>query len=458
MIKNLLTHLADGGTLVVPHRLVGARVGLAYARAQRAAGRRCFASADILTVDAWLRRGWEVQAERLTTRLISRAQSQCLWEQIVAAVGTPGGLLATAPAARWAAAAWRDLQHFDIDPDSLLGPADTRTFLGWAREYQARLQQNGWVDLDQALLSAASAWSVSPEIPPLLWLPGVAPTPAAARLPRALAQRGWPVQIAPGPAHAARVASTVLADESAELAAALDWARQQIKHGSAGIAVVIADLAGRRAEVRAAIAQGLEDAPAAPAFRFGDGEPAIELPALGAAFTALAVGAGSTDFGTLSRFLRSPFFGCCTRDEAAGAALETRLRRAPAHHWNLFEALQDHGFRDRLAQHYPHLKACLMRAAAVPGDPAARRSVSEWTRNLAPLSGGTGLANRVARRCPCPGHPTLAGSAGGGGRPGPDAAGAYTACRAAASDPGRGPAAAAGAPGRQRHRDSRQPE
>jgi probable DNA repair protein len=330
-------------------------------------------------VDAWLRRLWENQAEASTTHLISRAQSQCLWEQIVLARAEPGGLIATAQAARWAAQAWRDLQHFHIDPTALNGPTDTRTFLGWVAEYRSQMAQHGWIDPDQALVCLARQKPPPGTMAPVAWMGGIAPSPAETELPMALQANGWPIRLAPVPNQPGQASRVMLADEAAELAAAVAWARRQIAGGLDRLALVVPDLTRRREEVRAALGHRLDAPGGPPDHQFGPGEPAIDMPALGAALTALSLGAGSRDFGTVSRFLRSPFIGACNGDELAAAHLETQLRRAPAHQWDLFSALGERSFKGAVVNQCPTLGAALLRAASVLGDGGKRRTVSEWT-------------------------------------------------------------------------------
>ena len=72
----------------------------------------------------------------------------------------------------------------------MTGPADTRTFLSWAREYRQRLAQEGWIDPDQALKRLAGT-PPPKNIGPLMWLSGATPTPLVAELPTRLTALGW---------------------------------------------------------------------------------------------------------------------------------------------------------------------------------------------------------------------------------------------------------------------------
>ncbi len=400
MDSEFVAKLTSGAILVVPHVYAAGRVEAAFALRQRAGGRSSFTTPSILTVEGWVNRLWQHAGERAEERLISRAQSLCLWEQIVAADDAGAPLLGVTQAARWAAGAWRDLQHFSVDGASVTGPADTRTFLGWAREYRQRLAQEGWIDPDQALKRLA----VTPppkNIGPLMWLSGASPTPLVAELPTRLTALGWPIQVLPEVAAAGRAARVVLADEAAELVAAARWARERLTAGAQHIALVVPELERRRAEIRSVLGHDLGTQAGLPAVHFAGGEPLLDLPALGAALTALELARGGSDFGTVGRFLRSPFIGACASDPAAAVALEMELRRAPAHHWDLLRRLAEPGFRARLQRRHPGLADSLGQAAAAVDDTGRARPVSHWAelwqRYLAALGWPAGLpADRQA--------------------------------------------------------------
>ena len=386
--------LSNEATLVVPHVYAAARVEAAFASQQRAAGHGSFATPSILTVEGWVHRLWQQAAERSEESLISRAQSLCLWEQIVAANDSSVPLLGATQAARWAARAWRDLQHFAVDPATVAGPADTRTFLGWAHEYRQRLADEGWIDFDEALKRlAGTAPPANARV--IIWMSGAAPTPLLAELPARLAARSWPIQVLADAADASRAARVVLADEAAELAAAASWAREQVTAGARHIALVVPELQRRREEIRSVLGHELGTGIGLPGVHFAGGEPVLDLPALGAALTALELADGSSDFGTVGRFLRSPFIAACAGDDAAAVAVEAELRRAPAHHWNLLRSLAEPGFRARLKRRHAGLAERLGQAAALVGDTGRPRPVSHWAevwqRYLAALGWPAGL-------------------------------------------------------------------
>jgi probable DNA repair protein len=228
-----------------------------------------------------------------------------------------------------------------------------------------------------------------------MWLSGATPTPLLAELPAGLAALGWPIQVLPEVAAAGRAARVMLADEAAELAAAARWARDRLTAGAQQIALVVPELERRRDEIRSELGHHLGSQTGLPAVHFAGGEPVLDLPALGAALTALELAQGSSDFGTVSRFLRSSFIGACASDVPAAVALEAELRRAPAHHWNLLRGLAEPGFRARLTRRHPGLAESLARAAAALDDSGGARPVSRWAelwqRYLAALGWPAGL-------------------------------------------------------------------
>ncbi len=120
-----------------------------------------------------------------------------------------------------------------------------------------------------------------------------------------------------------------LADARDELRTAIAWARARLRAApNARIAIVVPALDERRAELERALEEPLDAiAPedAAVPFWYG-GRALAESPRVGAALDALSLGTASAAFETLSRWLRSPFFGD-GRELSALAALERELRR-----------------------------------------------------------------------------------------------------------------------------------
>ncbi len=200
--------LEAGGVVLAANARLARELRAGYDQRQRAAGRRSWPAVALDALDSWLERAWAECGDRL---LLSGAQEQRLWEEIIAAsvAAEAAPLAATVAAtATAAAAAWRLAQGWGAEWESgeWEESEDTAAFRMWARRVQARCARQGWVTAAElGTLVAAGLRAGTARAPGQVWLAGFDElTPQQEELIEAL--RGAGTSVGAGPsAPAARV-------------------------------------------------------------------------------------------------------------------------------------------------------------------------------------------------------------------------------------------------------------
>jgi ATP-dependent helicase/nuclease subunit B len=331
----------QGGTVVVPSRQRAHAARLAHAAAELAAGRRVWATPDILPVEAWLTREVERYAAAAGTavpRLLSPAEEWFLWRQCAAQATGDLELVnrgALAEALRRASAIAAD---FGIDvrshprslSDSVLEPG----VAGTEAELLAEVQ--GAVDERCHLLGAGTVASLVSSLGPRLRQgaegvqvigSGFLTIPPRLRPlvnpPRATGER-------------AGVVPTVIiaSDELDELERIAEWCKQRVERNpEARILIALPGAPGTRERlatlIRQAVNPGAWFGEASDAAAHGPtdnlvviegGMPLSRVPAVAHALATLSwLGGNTGDFEAVSGWLRAPYW------QAPGALQRARL-------------------------------------------------------------------------------------------------------------------------------------
>ena len=342
---------AAGITVVTPNRRLAQAVSADFDALCMARGLTAWEPADAMSLSAWLERVYEdvrySEHAAQVPDLLTAAQEQALWEQVIAASPWGAELLAVTAAARQCRAAWQ-LAHAWQLVDALERAAatdDTQAFAAWARSY-AKTQRG----VDAARLPALVAqWIVAGLVRPPRRVVAYGfdiLTPQVRTLFDALAAAGAEVRSSGSERNSGDVIRRSFPSAGDELRAAASWARERLERTPAEqvsvngprIGIVVPALAQRRAEIARVFAQTLhpgwnlpDAARAAPPFNISLGVPLADEPMVHAALGWLAFGSGEVDFVIASRLLRSPFIGGANTEHEARALLDVRLReRLPA--------------------------------------------------------------------------------------------------------------------------------
>jgi probable DNA repair protein len=318
--------LAAGATVITPNRRLARDLKLDHDDAQQAQGRTVWPAADVLPWEAWLARAYdEVLPAASGPLLLSAAQQQVLWEQVLS---TSGALPPLARADALAASigdAW-ELLHRYAGLDAVARTAVTdeqRAFRDWSAAFAQRLRRLDATTSAQlpAFLAERSRDGTWPA-PAWLVLAGfgvddVELPPAIRRLLDALREAGTRIDIAPikTDVPAATVRRVVCADLPSQWQQVAAWAQTRLAaHPSARIGVVVPDLGAHRDALSAALTEALApalrvqpDPQAARPFNISLGPPLAQAPLVDTALALLELVAGDLDIARLGNLLRSPF-------------------------------------------------------------------------------------------------------------------------------------------------------
>jgi probable DNA repair protein len=343
MQQDLAQRIEAGCVVVTPNRRLAAYLQREYNRAQRAARRAVWSTAEILPFSAFVERAYgdalySGQATGLPI-LLAPPQEQALWESIIRESETGKALLAIPETAALAREAWQLAHTWRLMP--LVGRSppneDARAFQQWAQRYEAITRRERQTD-SARLADVTASLLARTEIrkPKALVHYGFdLVMPQQSALFEALAAAGCEVTGAgpePRSGHRMRLACADSADEIRRAAA---WARARLEaNNSARIGVVVPELAKHRKAIRRIFSAVMEpdyalpcSGPPALPFNVSLGEPLSSYPLVNAAFLALEMAGREIDFERASRLIRSPFLAGADSELTRRARLDAWLRK-----------------------------------------------------------------------------------------------------------------------------------
>jgi len=378
-----LAHL-DAGGLILTANLRQARIlRRLHDRAQLAAGRTAWPTAQVLPLETWLAREWRTAgADRVSLPMpLPPVASRWLWRQRVASDAP--GLIDPAEIGARARASWLQLRAYGGEIAGLARwplTRDQQAFLGWSRAVERDLAGRGACDAAD-LARRAVADDALPSPGPAMLLVGFRnPTPAESALFAALAARGWSVQRAVRGAGANDGRRYAAPDPDAERAAMIAWLRQRLEGRPDGVhGLVVPDLERQRGGLERALESALQPAlevvgaPRARVFDLAGGPPLRVLAVIECAFDALRFGLGLGDWTAATRLLRSAYVAGDPSEREARTRLDIRLRCDGRSHPAQPASLAQEARRSGA----PGVAAALEAAAAACMGPA-RRSAADW--------------------------------------------------------------------------------
>ena len=381
-----IAHLESGGTVLTATRRQARIIRRLYDQARFGAGLRCWPSANVLPLDAWLGARWREATERDRALPLLLTEGQVAWSWRRGAEGiVDSTLVAMADLSGAARHAWQRLALHGgdlgmLDREVLTG--DQRQFRDWARYVTGQLRDEGRVD-PGLLLPAVAAQAASIEVGDPLLLAGFdRPVPALHALLRGLVAQGWQADIAPLAAEAHGGRTCAAADPVAESDSWLAWLRARLAADSgARLAVIVPDLAARRAWIERRLEAALQPQLGLPGAREHDrvfdlagGEPLDALGIGQAALDCLAASAARVEFTVFSRLLRSRHVAAADGPDDR-SRFDIGLRRNGTFEWPGAELAR----RARAAE-CPAIASGIEAARRVLAEGARRRPTDAWAR------------------------------------------------------------------------------
>ena len=395
-----LAHL-DAGGLVLTADLRQARLlRRLHDRAQLAAGREAWPTAQVLPLESWLARQWSesgAEREELPGSLPAVAL-RWLWRRIVAERAPD--LVDSAELGARARSTWLALRAHGGEVEDLSQwplTRDQQAFLGWARQAERELARRCACDSADLARRMVEEGALPHPGPPLLCVGFRRPLPAEAELFRSLAKRGWKVALLEaGETRAAwRHAA---ADPASERDAAIAWLRQRLGERPGGVhGLMLPDLASHRGALERALESALQPALELPdgsrdrVFDLAGGPPLAARPVIEAAFDALRFALGRGDWTDATRLLRSRHIAASLAEQESRARLDVRLRNDGRIHPAEPAALA----REARSRGAPLLALALDSSAArIAG--AGRRSAGAWAEDFGACLAAWGWPGEVA--------------------------------------------------------------
>ncbi len=351
LFARLAEGLSAGVTVVTPNRRLAQELAGEFDASQIARGLQSWEAADILPFGPFVGRCWEsaVYSElgADSPQLLTAAQEQALWEEIIGGSQWGAQLLTPSRASAQCRDAWRLAQAWRIAGalEKFPGNDDAQAFAEWARAYVKRTAR----EIDSARLPDRVAKLLHE---PALAKPRVLVAYAFDILPpqiadffRACRAAGVEVALCGPQRRQATAVRTAFASSRMELEAAACWARERLEtaHRQTAttivayprIGVVVPDLEHRRQEVARVFSNVMEPGwnlpgamPRQQPFNISIGMPLSAYPLTHAALGLLALAAGEVDFALASRLVRSPFIAGAEAEFAPRARLDANLREA----------------------------------------------------------------------------------------------------------------------------------
>ena len=200
-----------------------------YGRIVAADGRSVWQTPDITAWAAWVRRQHDTLLDTgvATERVLSGAEEQLVWEDIISAWDAYGRLLQVEGAAVSAAQAARTCESHQIKRAALTRGRrpETSIFLEWQKQFEARLDQNRWrtgASLDAVIAAALEDGQLAP--PETVVIAGFDRlSKVEAAVVTALERRGAELRTLGAAAEAEQAELTIARDLDQELDAVAQW-------------------------------------------------------------------------------------------------------------------------------------------------------------------------------------------------------------------------------------------
>ena len=390
-----------GVTVVTPNQRLAQFLQLEMDEMQRSAGKAAWEAPDVLHFGAFVKRCHDeaLYSERSAQipALLGPAEEQILWEEALRASRWRDLLLSIPATAALAADAWKLAHAWRIEGavGEWAGNEDSEAFAAWRQHYERRTERDRLTDSARlpAVVASVLSGEAMPEPKTLVLYAFDLVTPQQSDFFGACERAGIEVMRCDAPEVEGRVARTVFDSPRQELEYAARWARARLSpsplgegRGGGRIAVVVPELAARRAEVARVFARVLGSR-----FNISLGAPLASFALVDAALGLLELATLPVDFDRASRLIRSPFIADGESELAERARLDEALRRlAPAAlTLNRLRALIPEAAARRGAPRCPRLTNALDALLALPS--LSRGAPHEWARHFTAMLDAAGF-------------------------------------------------------------------
>lgn len=329
-IRPCLPILAAGGQILTPNNRLRNKLRQAYAYAQQAQGLQQWSAPKIFTLTEWLQYQYDAllySNEGISPKiLITQAQRQQLWRQIIATDNKGAELINPARLASDADSAFRTLQLWQLKPDQLvsddslingklLGDGEANIFQQWSSNFAAQLDSQGLMTFEQLqdqVNHALIQQLIS--LPEDLGIYGFDDIPPLTQTTFSLCQ---PKTIPLSKARTPQLRRTELASLDDEIQAAAQWSRNLLlENPQATIGIIVPNLGQTRHLLERHFTEAFEPHFYLPEterftlpFNFSAGTPLGKTPFIFDTLQLLKLQNRQWDCETLCSLLCTPFWG-----------------------------------------------------------------------------------------------------------------------------------------------------
>src|SRR6185436_12308234 len=381
---------AAGVTIVTPNKRLSQALMAEFDRFQIDKQLTVWEAPDILPFGAFVERLWEDAlysdlGEKLPL-LLTPAQEQHVWEEIIRGSAAGKDFLLKEPAAQQCREAWRLLHQWRIGTGG--ATEDAAAFSSWSKEYQ----RNTVGEVDAARLPDLMAQQLGSLKKPKL-LVAYAFDVMPPQTQEFLGKLDF-VQCGPEPLPGACVRSS-FPSAGHEIEAAAKWARARLEEGEKRIGIVVPDLSRQRAQVVRIFSRVMQPGYNLPAqaatpfpFNISLGRALSSYPLVDVALGLLLLSHQEIEFVQASHLIRAPFLGGADTELGRRASLDVKLRRDADATISLPKLIA-------VAEPAPQLRQLLekllvLSRAAKPASPA------EWARHFSAILEAAGFPGERA--------------------------------------------------------------
>ncbi|MDA3895981.1 MAG: PD-(D/E)XK nuclease family protein [Desulfobacteraceae bacterium] len=337
--------LEDKAVMVTVNQRLSRYLTNRFNQQQVDAGKTVWETPDILPYTAWLGRIYD-QARYFPDKelsenlkiLLSPVQERYVWEQVINASESANVLLRIPETAKAAVQAWEMCKQWYLSWHELsqAPPEDTKAFLGWAKSFEKKCRDNGWLDtasLPDTVIQLFNSKSIP--VPGQLILAGFDElSPQQMSLIKALEALGCQVFLLAESEVPSEAQRCEVADTQVEITAAAQWAKDRLEdNASDRIGIIVQDLNA----LRSSLVRVFEDVfhpsmvlssqvTQKRAYNISLGQSLNEYPVVSAALMILNFACRSLFVDEYSLLLRSPFLGGTDSETSKRAMLDARIR------------------------------------------------------------------------------------------------------------------------------------
>lgn len=392
---------AAGITVVTPNARLAEALLAQFDARQAKRGLAAWETPDILSFAAFVQRLWEdalgAEGDRPAPLLLSGAQEQALWEEVILATKYARAFLSCALAAEQCRGAWKLANAWRLREKMAREPGneDTQAFLDWSSRYEMLTRAHGQTDHARLADVVAPFIADAAVRKPRVLVPYAfdLKTPQIESFLAELAKAGCAVTDCRAVPVNANTRRAELPSAHDEIVAAAKWARARLEGGGTEgtmprIGVVVPDLGQSRERVRRILTEVLRPEHRIPGtpdtvlpFDISIGLPLARYPLVHDALLLLRLAGREIAFEGASRIVRSPFLAGAEAEMGSRARLDFALRRKAGATLNLDGLL---GLIDTSAwARAPILRQKLERLAQFRrSDLFAPRDAAQWGRAM----------------------------------------------------------------------------